>query len=393
VETDQVVLTFFQAPHSYTGEDVLEISAHGNPLVLRHIVETVRRAGARLAGPGEFTFRAVAHGKMDLVQAEAVKAFIEAETERQAKTALRQMDGAVSKHVRPIKEKLVDVIAHLEAGIDFAEDDVDVPANRPIAQKLREQRDELVRLRDTFEYGTLLVKGLRLTILGKPNVGKSSVFNRLVSADRAIVTDVPGTTRDVLTETISLDGVPLCFVDTAGVRTTRDPVESIGVTKTFEALAETDLALIVLDGSRPLDENDQKVLEKASSVPHLIVINKADLDQVVDAGLLNGATRVSVSAKTGVGFEEFLNSLKAFILSRKTDLSDDLVLTNARQCEAVTNAVVALSEADNALGNSVPHEMVLLDLYRALSALDELTGDVVTDDILGRIFSTFCVGK
>jgi tRNA modification GTPase len=392
-EIDQVVLTFFQGPHSYTGEDVLEVSAHGNPMTLQRIVDSARQAGSRLAGPGEFTLRAVANGKMDLIQAEAVKAFIEAQTECQAKTALRQMDGAIAKHVRPIKETLVDVIAHLEAAIDFADDDIDVPANGPIANRIYSQCEELVRLRDTFGYGKLLAKGVRLTILGKPNVGKSSVFNRLVAAERAIVTDVPGTTRDVLTETISLDGVPLCFVDTAGVRHTTDQVESIGVIRTFEALAETDLALVVLDGSRPLDDNDRQVLEKAGNVPHLIVINKIDLNQVIQTQELNGAIRVSVSARTGFGFEEFQNALKAVLLSQKTSLANELVLTNVRQYDAVTNATTALIAAGNALRESVPHEMVLLDLYRALSALDELTGDVVTEDILGRIFSTFCIGK
>src|SRR5215475_25713 len=225
-EIDEVIVTFFQAPRSYTGEDVIEISAHGNPVALRRIVESARLAGGRLAAPGEFTLRAVAHGKMDLVQAEAVRDFIEAQTEQQAKIARLQMNGSLSKRIRPIKEKLIDAIAHLEAGIDFAEDDVDVPANSVIVACIRPLRLELVALNETYGYGKILAKGLRLVILGKPNVGKSSLFNRMVSSDRAIVTDVPGTTRDVVTETVDLDGVPLSFADTAGVRTTTDVVES-----------------------------------------------------------------------------------------------------------------------------------------------------------------------
>jgi tRNA modification GTPase len=392
-QIDEVVITFFQAPHSYTGEDVLEISAHGNPFVLRRIVETARAMGVRLAAPGEFTLRAVAHGKMDLLQAEAVRDFIQAQTEQQAKTALRQMDGSVAKHIRPIKDKLADVIAHLEAGIDFAEDDVDVPKNDGLISRIQPLRHCLLGLKETFGYGKILTNGLRLAILGKPNAGKSSLFNRLVSADRAIVTDTPGTTRDVLTETINMDGVPLCFADTAGIRDTTDPVESIGVTRTFEMVAEADLALIVLDHSRAFDEDDRRVLQTGTKIPYLVIVNKADLPRAMDLSLLNGTKRVTVSAKTGTGFEELNSAVREFIGSRKSSLTDDVVLTSSRQYGAVIEASEALNAAEAALTVGVPHEMVLLDLYRALQTLDELTGEMVTDDILARIFSTFCVGK
>jgi len=392
-EIDEVIVTFFQAPHSYTGEDVIEISAHGNPVALRRIVESTLFAGARVAAPGEFTLRAVAHGKMDLVQAEAVRDFIESQTEQQAKIARRQMNGSVSIRLRPIKEKLIDAIAHLEAGIDFAEDDVDVPANATIIDNIRPLRLELTALKETFGFGKILATGLRLVILGKPNVGKSSLFNRLVAAERAIVTDIPGTTRDVVTETISLDGVPLSFADTAGVRQTTDVVETIGVARTFEVVSEADLALLVVDGSSSFDDDDRQALHRASRIPHIVVINKSDLPQVIDLSVLNGATRVVVSAKTGRGLQELNNELRTFLASHRTSLADDLILTNTRQHEAVSNASAALGRAEHALTTGVPHEMVLMDLYDALAALDELTGEVVTDDILGRIFSTFCVGK
>ena len=391
-EVDEVVVTFFRGPHSYTGEDVIEISAHGNPLTLKRIVETAKAAGARIAAPGEFTLRAVAHGKMDLVQAEAVRDFIEAQTEQQARTAMRQMEGALSKHIRPVKEKLMDVIAHLEAGIDFAEDDVDVPGNKAIAESLQPLADDLRRLEQTFEYGRMLNQGLQLAILGKPNVGKSSLFNQLISRDRAIVTEIAGTTRDVLTETISMDGVPLRFADTAGVRQTSDRVESIGVSRAFETLADADLALVVLDGSASMDDDDRCVLQRTAETRHLIVINKADLPHMIDTAALNGAPRVRVSARTGEGLDDLRHALKAFLLEHKCDVAN-LVLTSARQHEAIGQALRALVAAVEALGRQVPHEMVLLDLYGGLSALDELTGDVVTEDILDRIFSTFCIGK
>jgi len=392
-EIDAVVVTLFHGPRSYTGEDVLEISAHGNPVVLREIVETIRLAGARLAGPGEFTLRAVAHGKMDLAQAEAVREFIEAQTELQAKTALRQIEGSLAKRIHPIKQKLVDVVAHLEAGIDFAEDDADVPANAASIDSISPLRTQLESLKESFGYGKILALGFRLAILGKPNVGKSSLFNRLVAADRAIVTDVPGTTRDVVTETVNLGGIPLRLADTAGIRDTIDAVESIGVTRTLETASDADLALIVLDGSAPLDADDRRALESGGRIPHVVVINKNDLPLNIDLDALNGKHRVSVSATTGQGLEELQSILGAFLLSRKPDVTDDLILTNARQYEAVVAAVAALAAAEEALAKQVPHEMVLLDLYRALTALNELTGEVVTEDILDRIFSTFCIGK
>lgn len=390
---DEVVVTAFHGQHSYTGEDVVEVSAHGNPLLLGRIVQCVRSAGARIATPGEFTLRAVAHGKMDLIQAEAVREFIDAQTEHQAKTALRQMGGSLSRRLQPVQAKLIDVIAHLEAGIDFAEDDVDVPANPSIAEKIRFLAVALEEIQQTYAYGRLLAEGVRLAILGKPNVGKSSLFNQLIASDRAIVTEIPGTTRDVLTETINMDGIPLRFADTAGVRETTDRVESLGVARTFETLSDADLALVVLDGADALNEDDRHVLSKAKALPHVVVINKRDLPQTLDVGSLNGSLKVYVSAKTGEGLSELRDAIRAFLLDPKTDVADDVVLTSARQYEAILKAHAGLRAGADALTQNVPHEMVLLDLYGALSALNELTGDVVTEDILNRIFSTFCIGK
>ena len=390
---DEVVVTLFRTPYSYTGEDVVEISAHGNPLILRRILESALAAAARLAEPGEFTLRAVAHGKMDLLQAEAVCDFIEAQTEQQAAIALKQMEGSLSNHLRPVKDRLVDVIARLEAGIDFAEDDVDVPPNDVIAASIEPIGSALRAIEDTFRYGNMLQQGLCLAIVGKPNVGKSSLFNQLVARERAIVTEIPGTTRDVLTETVDLDGVPLRFADTAGVRPTIDPVESIGVRRTFETLADADVTLVVLDGAATFDDNDRHVLVKAEQKRHLIVINKSDLPQRLDTMELNGSPRVFVSAKTGRGMDDLRNSLRAFLMERKSHLTDDVVVTNARQHEALRRSLRSIDTATKALHNRVPHEMVLLDLYSSLSALNELTGEVVTEDILDRIFSTFCIGK
>jgi tRNA modification GTPase len=390
---DEVVATLFAGPHSYTGQDVLEVSGHGNPLVLRNIVATAISLGARLASPGEFTLRAVANGKFDLVQAEAVRDFVDAQTDQQAKTALRQMTGSLSNRVRPIKSSLIDLIARLEAGIDFAEDEIEIPTTNVVAEALHSLRNQLQPLLDSFTYGKILIDGIKVAIIGKPNVGKSSIFNRLVGTERAIVTDIPGTTRDVVTEGIELSGVRFSIADTAGIRESVDPVERIGVSRTIETIADADLVLVVLDGSRSLDDHDYETLERAVAKPHVVVVNKNDLPARLDDAKLNGAKRVSISASTGNGLEDLYAELRAYLLSQRVCLTDDLVLTNVRQHHAIVSAVGALAAAEQASLNTIPDEMVLLDLYRALGSLDELTGDVVTDDILDRIFSTFCIGK
>jgi tRNA modification GTPase len=389
---DEVVVTLFKAPNTYTGEDVLEISAHGNPLILGRIVGTVLEVGARLATAGEFTLRAVINGKMDLIQAEAVRSFIDAQTDEQARTALLQMGGALSKRILPVKEKLVDIIAQLEAGIDFADDDVPTPNAAVIAEQIVRVREALEELQRSYAYGRILSNGLRLAIVGKPNVGKSSLFNRFVGADRAIVTNVPGTTRDVVSESVSLDGVPLRFFDTAGLRDTDELVERIGVERTVETLSEADLVLFVVDGSTALDDMDRSVLARIENTVHMTVVNKCDLEQAAFEVLPGESTVIRVSAKTGEGFQHLENAIRAFLGIRPEGVSGS-IMTSARQFESVSAANRALDKGRASMLQGTPHEMVLLDVYEALSHLNELTGEVVTEDILGRIFSTFCVGK
>jgi len=387
---DEVVVVLFRSPQSYTGEDLLEISAHGNPLILNRIVSMVQSAGARIANPGEFTLRAVAHGKMDLIQAEAVRDFIDAQTEMQARTAFRQVSGAASKKIAPIKQELVDLVAHLEAGIDFAEDDVDVPDAGAIADRVGRVRASLEALQETYSYGKLMSTGIRIVIAGKPNVGKSSLFNRLVEADRAIVTDVPGTTRDVVSESGIVEGIPMKFLDTAGVRDTLDQIEQIGVSRTMEALTEADLALVVLDGTSAITEEDGRVRETVRGLPHVVVANKCDLGRSADLDYLQP---VWVSAKTGEGLDALRCSIWGALSDKQSNGLAEFVLTSARQNEAVLRAIAGLMSGESALRSGIPQEMVLLDLYAALSALNELTGETTTEDILGRIFSTFCIGK
>src|SRR6516225_8022014 len=275
---DEAVVTFFAKPHSYTTDDVIEISAHGSPVVLRHIVELATAAGARLAEPGEFTMRAFLNGRIDLIQAEAVRDLIDSQTLYQAKVASQQLEGALSRRLQPIKQRLVELIAVMEAGIDFAEDDVAVLPGREILARIAGVRDPLEQLQASFAYGKIVHEGLTLAIVGRPNVGKSSLFNRLVERERAIVTAAPGTTRDLVTETIAMGGIPVRLVDTAGIRQALDEAESIGIRKSMEALADADLVLVVLDASAERTKEDDELLEQAMQGPGIVVLNKCDLN-------------------------------------------------------------------------------------------------------------------
>src|SRR5437016_820218 len=273
---DEVVVTYFQKPHSYTTDNIIEISAHGSPIVLRHIVEVAVSRGARVAEPGEFTMRAFLNGRIDLTQAEAVRDLIESQTLFQAKVAAQQLEGALSKRLQPIKQKLVELVALLEAGIDFAEDDVSVLPGDQILKHIAEVSALLNQLVDSFSYGKIVHEGLTLAIVGRPNVGKSSLFNRLVERERAIVTATPGTTRDLVSETVALGGIPVRLVDTAGIRRALDEAESIGIRKSMEALADADMVLVVLDASQPVSSEDEELLEQAAHRPAIAVENKND---------------------------------------------------------------------------------------------------------------------
>ena len=425
---DEVVVTFFAKPHSYTTDDVVEISCHGSPVVLRHVVQMALEGGARLAEPGEFTMRAFLNGRIDLTQAEAVRDLIESQTLYQAQVAARQLEGALSKRLQPTKQKLIELIAVLEAGVDFAEDDVSVMADDQILSRIAAIRAPLGELLASFAFGKVVHEGLTLAIVGRPNVGKSSLFNRLVERERAIVTATPGTTRDLVSETVSLGGIPVKLMDTAGIRTALDEAESIGVRKSVEAIADADIVLVVLDAAEGADDGftpDWELLEKTHGRPRIVVCNKSDLvtgervevmRQMFAAhftGMPVASTKVGASsaedelgssaelappaiftsAVTGEGVEE----LRAMVLEKvRGDASSEResgFLTNVRQQKLVEDAIAALDRASAAVPSKIPHEMVLLDLYGALQPLDDITGATTADDILNLIFSSFCIGK
>lgn len=389
---DEVVVTFFQKPHSYTTDDIVEISAHGSPVVLRHIMELALAGGARLAEPGEFTMRAFLNGRIDLTQAEAVRDLIESQTLYQARVAAQQLEGALSKRLQPIKKKLVELIALLEAGIDFAEDDVSVLPDSTIIENIRAVRAPLEELAGTFSYGKIVHEGLTLAIVGRPNVGKSSLFNRLVERERAIVTAIPGTTRDLVSETVALGGIPVKLVDTAGIRRALDEAESIGIRKSMEALAEADIVLVVLDSSQPLGAEDWELLDQVAQRRALVVGNKADLAGSQFSLPDSKLPLLRTSAITGEGIVELRSEILQHI-GGEAPQAEAGFLTSVRHQGLVRDSLTALEAARNAVASKVPHEMLLLDLYNALRPLDEITGATTTDDILNLIFSSFCIGK
>jgi tRNA modification GTPase len=389
---DEALVTFFAAPNSYTSEDVVEIAAHGSPVVLGLLLRRALDLGARLAEPGEFTQRAFLSGRLDLTQAEAVRDLIEAQTLTQVRVAASQMGGALSRRVAPVKQSLVELIALLEAGIDFAEDDVDVAPQREIAGRIDALVPPLTALEASFARGRIVHDGLTLAIVGRPNAGKSSLFNRLVERDRAIVTSTPGTTRDTVTERISLDGIPLELVDTAGLRESLEEAEQLGIRRSREALADASLVLVVLDATQPLNEEERLLLEAMQGRPALVAINKSDIAKVdLSAGDFDLVPFLQTSALTGEGIPALRDRILA--LATGGAASEPGMLTSLRHHQAITTALSALTDATQANVHSIPHEMILLDLYRALWALDSLTGQTTSDDILNLIFSTFCIGK
>ncbi|MBZ5599687.1 MAG: tRNA uridine-5-carboxymethylaminomethyl(34) synthesis GTPase MnmE [Acidobacteriia bacterium] len=390
---DEIVVIYFAKPHSYTTDDIVEISAHGSPVVLRHIVELALARGARLAEPGEFTMRAFLNGRIDLTQAEAVRDLIESQTLYQAKVAAQQLEGALSRRLQPIKTKLVELIARLEAGIDFAEDDVSVLPADQILQQITAVRAPLQELAASFAYGKIVHEGLTLAIVGRPNVGKSSLFNRLVERDRAIVTATPGTTRDLVSETVAIGGIPVKLVDTAGIRRALDEAESIGIRKSMEAFADADLVLVVLDSSQAITGEDQELVDQVAQRPAIVVENKSDVKSSQFSAVSSQLPRVQTSAITGEGIPGLRDEILRHVGGHSGAQSETGFLTNLRHQGLVRDSLTALEAVTAAVPNRVPHEMLLLDLYNALRPLDEITGATTNEDILNLIFSTFCVGK
>ena len=406
---DQAVVSFFAGPRSATGEDVAEIATHGSPVLLAHLLQASLARGARLAEPGEFTQRAFLNGKLDLTQAEAVRDLVDAQTLHQARVAAAQLGGSLARTLAPIKQDLVYLIAELEAGVDFAEDDLDLLPSATIAARLVTLQESIAALASTYTYGRLLREGFTVALMGQPNAGKSSLFNRLLGHERAIVTAQPGTTRDPIAEPLSLAGIPIQLVDTAGLRDpdalAADEAEREGIRRSRVTMAEADLVLYVLDAAglaldptQPafspalLSSQDADTLASLEDRPHLLVLNKCDLLASLPAVAGFGAPVVLVSAQTGQGLRDLQRAAEATLIGTPPS-GDTAVITTLRQQQAMLETLTHLAQVSDALHREVPHEFLLLDLYAALSALDSLTGVTSAEAILSRIFSTFCIGK
>ncbi len=388
---DQVVVTFFPSPSSYTGEHVIEISAHGSPVVLSSILRGAINAGARLAEPGEFTLRAFLNGKLDLIQAEAVADLIDAVTPLQARAAFDQLEGTLTEAIRGIERDLFEVIAKLEASLDFPDEGYHFVGPAEARRSLAAVIARLDRLLMQSARGRLVREGAQVAIVGAPNVGKSSLFNALLNANRAIVTAIPGTTRDILTERADIGGLSLALIDTAGVRETTDLVEREGVSRTREALGVADLVLVVVDRSRELQEDDRGILAETAAQARVVVLNKSDLPVVA------AQPGVAISARTGEGLDDLIAAIEG-VLGGGNPVTvaaprDTPAVTNVRHSVLLERARTALRHAVTALDGAVSEEFPLLDLQEAGHALQEITGRRTSDDLLRHIFERFCIGK
>jgi len=391
---DEVLLTIMRKPHSYTGEDVVEVHCHGGNFLVRQILAQILTQGARQAEAGEFTKRAFLNGRIDLAQAEAVLDLIRARTAKGAQLALNQACGELSKYVGELREELLDILVQVEAAIDFPEEEIELLQRQLLMEKIAALADKINVISDSYDWGRLFRDGARVCICGRPNVGKSSLLNALLSTERAIVTPIPGTTRDVIEESLILDGLPTVIWDTAGIREADDQVEKMGVELSRKYLEKADALVVVLDGSTAVTQDDRSLLQMARSKKIVIAVNKNDLPLVVDPRSLavDQTTRVlTISAKTGAGIDSFKRTLRELILGSNHE--PPITVTNLRHRSELVRSAAGLTRAVGTLGQGIPPELAAVDLKDACEALEEIIGVVNSEDILERIFNNFCIGK
>jgi tRNA modification GTPase len=392
---DEVIVSYMKAPRSFTAEDTVEINCHGGILSTSKVLEEVIKAGARLAEPGEFTKRAFLNGRIDLSQAEAVIDIIRAKTELSMKSALAQSEGRISKEIKSLRHKLLGVIAHIEATVDFPEEDLEEITSEKVSEDIRILVDKISNMIQSANEGRILREGLNVVIVGKPNVGKSSLLNSLLMEKRAIVTEVPGTTRDVIEEYINIEGIPVKIIDTAGIRETEDIVERIGVEKSKEKIEQSDLLIFMLDINRELDEEDKEIIKFISDKKYIIILNKADLNNVLNINSLEELNKnniLHISAKTGEGVAELKGLIKNMFFSGDVKASE-VMITNSRHKESLIRAKEKCEAALETLDSNLSIDLASIDVRSAWSFLGEVTGETMEEDIIDKIFSEFCIGK
>lgn len=397
VVLDEVLLAYMKGPHSYTAEDVVEINCHGGFISVRKILELALKSGARMAEAGEFTKRAFLNGRIDLSQAEAVIDIINAKTDKSHELAQSQLEGSLSKKIKNLREMLTAVLAQVEVAIDYPEEDIEFITYKELIEKTEAIQREVVQMYKTADTGKILREGLQTAILGKPNVGKSSLMNSILGENRAIVTDIPGTTRDIIEEFVNIKGIALKIVDTAGIRDTDDVVEKIGVEKSRKHLKSSDLTLVVLDNSREIDQEDIDILESVDRLKTLVILNKIDLESKLDLDIVkkyvDEINIINISALKNEGLDLLHDRIEDMVFSGEISNSGDVMITNSRHKDAIYKAMKAIEDAISSLNNEMSYDFIEVDLKDAWDALGYINGDTISEDLLDTIFSNFCIGK
>ena len=397
VTIDEALVAYMKGPRSYTGEDVIEINCHGGFISVKKILELILSKDVRLADAGEFTKRAFLNGRIDLSQAEAIIDVIKAKTDKAHEVAQSQLEGSLSKKIKDLRFKITEVLAHLEVSIDFAEEDVEEITYNKLKESAEELKKEIKQLYDTAESGKILRDGLKTVIIGKPNVGKSSLLNSILGENRAIVTDIAGTTRDVIEEFVNIKGIPLKIVDTAGIRETEDIVEKIGVEKSRESYSTADLVIMVLDSSRPLAEEDREILKTLENKKTIVLLNKIDLPQQIDLDELSKyvdcSSIIKISALQNEGIEQLQDKIESMVYKGSVKNSSSLMITNSRHKDALLKAYESINDAISAIDQYLPYDFIEVDFKNIWDYLGYINGDTVKEDLLDTIFANFCIGK
>jgi len=394
---DEVLVTYFKKPKSYTTEDMCEINTHGGNIVTRKILELCLKNGANLAEPGEFTKRAFLNGRIDLLQAESVIDVINAKSEREAKTGIKQLEGILSKKINEIKQEILDVMVNVDVSIDYPEYDVEEVTYQEISNMLTSVKEKLEKLEKSFDNGKLIKEGIKTAIIGKPNAGKSSLLNAILKEDRAIVTEYEGTTRDTIEEFVNIEGIPLKLIDTAGIRNAKDEVEKIGIAKSREIAKEADLIIAIFDSTKELSPEDLEILNLIKGKKSIIILNKIDLNAILsenDDRFTNVSDNIlKLSALNGEGLEKLYETISKMFSLNEINLDNEIVITNLRHKNLISKALINVKKSEEAIEQNMPVDIIAIFIKDILEDLGNITGDVVTDDIINEIFSKFCLGK
>ena len=394
---DEVLVSYFKAPKSYTTENMCEINSHGGNVIVRKILEICLKNGAELAEPGEFTKRAFLNGRIDLLQAESVIDVIHAKSEREAKTGIKQLEGVLSRQIAEIKQNILDVMVNIEVAIDYPEYDVDDVTNQQIIEMLTKVEDKLLKLEKSFDNGKIIKEGIKTAIIGKPNAGKSSLLNAILKEDRAIVTEYEGTTRDTIEEFVTINGIPLKLIDTAGIRQAKDEVEKIGIIKSKEIAKEADLIIAIFDSTKDLSKEDREILKLIQDKKSIIILNKIDLESILqqDDERLKAASDhiIKMSALNYIGIEELYHEITELFQLNEINLDNEMVITNLRHKNLITKAIKNVKKTKETVTEKMPLDIVAIFIKDILEDLGNITGEIVSEDIINEIFAKFCLGK